>query len=204
MTGVFYRQFFGITGSAFVVTPLGAVALGPLARIPFFGPRLFDQSPLVYIAFLLVPIFALVIRAPATDCACAPRGSVPRRPTRWGSAYIGCRWQALMAAGVLTGLGGAFLTLAYASTFVEGISAGRGFVALAVVILGRWNAWGCAAASMLFGAAMALQFGLQALGTAVPYQLFLALPYALTLMVLAGFGGQADAPSALGEPYVRP
>ena len=105
---------------------------------------------------------------------------------------------------MLTGLGGAFLTLAYAGTFVEGMSAGRGFVALAVVILGRWKAWGCAAAAVLFGAAMALQFGLQALGTAVPYQVFLALPYALTLVVLAGFGGQADAPSALGEPYVRP
>ena len=104
---------------------------------------------------------------------------------------------------MLTGLSGAYLTLAYTNTFVEGISAGRGFVALAVVILGRWNPIGLAAASILFGAAMALQFGLQALGTAVPYQLFLALPYALTLAVLAGVGGQAQAPSALGEPYVR-
>jgi ABC-type uncharacterized transport system permease subunit len=103
----------------------------------------------------------------------------------------------------LTGLAGAFLTLAYANTFVENISAGRGFVALSVVIVGRWNSWGLASASLLFGAAMALQFGLQALGTVVPYQLFLALPYALTLIVLAAFGGQASAPSALGEPYRR-
>jgi simple sugar transport system permease protein len=83
------------------------------------------------------------------------------------------------------------------------MSAGRGFVALAVVILGRWNAWGCALASILFGAAMALQFGFQALGTAIPYQFFLALPYALTLVILAVLGGQADAPGALGEPYTR-
>jgi simple sugar transport system permease protein len=100
-------------------------------------------------------------------------------------------------------LAGAFLTVAYANTFVENISAGRGFVALAVVILGRRNAWGLAAASILFGAAMALQFGLQALGTAIPYQLFLALPYALTLIVLAFFGGQSRDPSALGIPYTR-
>jgi simple sugar transport system permease protein len=86
---------------------------------------------------------------------------------------------------------------------VEGISAGRGFVALAVVILGRWNPWGLAAASVLFGAAMALQFGLQALGTSIPYQIFLALPYASTLIVLAVMGGQAAAPSALGAPYRR-
>jgi ABC-type uncharacterized transport system permease subunit len=113
------------------------------------------------------------------------------------------RWTALVVSGVLTGMAGAYLTLAYADTFVEGISAGRGFVALAVVILGGWNPWGLLAASLLFGAAMALQFGLQALGTAVPYQLFLALPYALTVMVLAGVGGHARPPSALGEPYVR-
>ena len=100
-------------------------------------------------------------------------------------------------------IGGRVLTLAYANTFVENISAGRGFVALSVVILGRWNSWGLAAASILFGAAMALQFGLQALGTVVPYQLFLALPYALTLVVLAGVGGQAAAPSVFGEPYRR-
>ena len=79
-----------------------------------------------------------------------------------------------------------------------------GLSALAVVILGRWKPWGLAAASVLFGAAMALQFALQALGTQIPYQLFLALPYALTLVVLAGFGGQAASPSALGEPYSRP
>ena len=124
-------------------------------------------------------------------------------PSALGLGVIAIRWQALLVSGALTGLAGAFLTLAYANTFVENISAGRGFVALSVVIVGRWNSWGLAAASLLFGAAMALQFGLQALGTVVPYQLFLALPYALTLVVLAGFGGQAAAPSALGEPYRR-
>ena len=138
------------------------------------------------------------------DFACARQASGPKRPMRWASGVYRLRWEALLVAGVLTGLGGAFLTLGYAGTFVEGMSAGRGFVALAVVILGRWKAWGCAAASMLFGGAMALQFGLQALGTVLPYQVFLALPYALTLLVLACIGGRPDAPSALGEPYVRP
>src|SRR6202035_895056 len=110
--------------------------------------------------------------------------------------------QALIASGVLTGLAGAFLILV-CEHVCENISAGRGFVALAVVIRGRRNPWGLAAASILFGAAMVQQFGLQALGTAVPYQLFLALPYALTLVVLAFFGGQARDPSALGILYIR-
>ena len=156
---------------------------------------------LVYAAFAMVPLLALVISRTRYGLRLRAAGERPEAADALGLGVYSLRWQALIASGVLTGLAGAFLTLAYANTFVENISAGRGFVALSVVILGRWNAWGLAAASVLFGAAMALQFGLQALGTMVPYQLFLALPYALTLVVLAGFGGQAAAPSALGEPY---
>jgi len=203
ITGVFYRKFFGITGKAFIVSPLHALALGPLARIPFFGPMLFDQSPLVYLAFLLVSVFAWLIRRTRYGLRVRAAGERPEAADALGLGVYALRWQALIVSGVLTGLAGAFLTLVYANTFVENISAGRGFVALAVVILGQRNSWGLAAASLLFGAAMALQFGLQALGTAVPYQLFLALPYALTLIVLAFFGGQARDPSALGIPYIR-
>jgi ABC-type uncharacterized transport system permease subunit len=203
ITGVFYRKFFGITGKAFIVSPLHALAIGPLARIPFFGPMLFDQSPLVYLAFLLVPVFAWLIRRTRYGLRVRAAGERPEAADALGLGVYALRWQALIVSGVLSGLAGAFLTLAYANTFVENISAGRGFVALAVVILGQRNSWGLAAASLLFGAAMALQFGLQALGTAVPYQLFLALPYALTLIVLAFFGGQARDPSALGIPYIR-
>ncbi len=203
ITGVFYRKFFGITGKAFIVSPMHALALGPLARIPFFGPMLFDQSPLVYLAFLLVPVFAWLIRRTRYGLRVRAAGERPEAADALGLGVYALRWQALIVSGVLTGLAGAFLTLVYANTFVENISAGRGFVALAVVILGQRNSWGLAAASILFGAAMALQFGLQALGTAMPYQLFLALPYALTLIVLAFFGGQARDPSALGIPYLR-
>jgi simple sugar transport system permease protein len=203
ITGVFYRKFFGITGKAFIVSPLHSLALGPLARIPFFGPILFDQNPLVYLAFLLVSVFAWLIRRTRYGLRVRAAGERPEAADALGLGVYALRWQALMISGVLTGLAGAFLTLVYADTFVENISAGRGFVALAVVILGQRNSWGLAAASILFGAAMALQFGLQALGTAVPDQLFLALPYALTLIVLAFFGGQARDPSALGIPYIR-
>jgi general nucleoside transport system permease protein len=203
ITGVFYRKFFGITGKAFIVSPLHSLPLGPLARIPFFGSMLFNQSPLVYLAFLLVPVFAWLMRRTRYGLRIRAAGERPEAADALGLGVYALRWQALIVSGVLTGLAGAFLTLAYANTFVENISAGRGFVALAVVILGQRNAWGLAAASILFGAAMALQFGLQALGTAVPYQLFLALPYALTLIVLAFFGGQARDPSALGIPYIR-
>jgi ABC-type uncharacterized transport system permease subunit len=203
VTGVFYRKLFGVTGKAFMVTPVAKIPLGPLARIPILGPVLFDQNALVYFTFILIPIFWYVISRTRYGLRLRAAGERPEAADALGLGVYRIRWEALIVAGVLTGLAGAYLTLAYANTFVENISAGRGFVALSVVILGRWNPWGLAAASVLFGAAMALQFGLQALGTMVPYQLFLALPYALTLVVLAGVGGQAAAPSALGEPYRR-
>ncbi len=204
VTGVFYRKLFGVTGKAFMVTPVAKIPLGPLARIPILGPVLFDQNALVYFTFILIPIFWYLISRTRYGLRLRAAGERPEAADALGLGVYRIRWEALIVAGGLTGLAGAYLTLAYANTFVENISAGRGFVALSVVILGRWNPWGLAAASVLFGAAMALQFGLQALGTVVPYQLFLALPYALTLVVLAGVGGQAAAPSALGEPYRRP
>ena len=203
LTGVFYRQWFGVTGSAITISPMRPIALGPLARIPVIGPVLFDQSALVYLAFTLVPIVALTISRTRYGLELRAAGERPEAADALGLGVYRLRWQALMIAGVLSGLAGAYLTMAYANTFVEGISAGRGYVALSVVIVGRWNAWGVGAASILFGAAIALQFGLQAFGSAIPYQFFLALPYALTLIVLAFMGGQADAPSALGEPYLR-
>ena len=203
LTGVLYRQIFGVTGKSFMVAPIAKIPLGPLARIPILGPALFDHNVLVYLTFILVPVLWYVTARTRYGLRLRACGERPAAADALGLGVIAVRWQALIISGALTGLAGAFLTLSYTNTFVENISAGRGFVALSVVIVGRWNSWGLAAASILFGAAMALQFGFQALGTVVPYQLFLALPYALTIVVLAGLGGQAAAPSALGEPYRR-
>jgi general nucleoside transport system permease protein len=203
ITGVLYRRIFGITGRAFTLTPMRPLPLGPLARIPLLGPSLFDNNALVYLAFALVPLTAVIISRTRYGLRLRAAGERPEAADALGLNVFRLRWQALMIAGALTGLAGGYLTMAYTNTFVEGVSAGRGFVALAVVIVGRWNPWGVAAASILFGAAMALQFALQASGANLPYQLFLALPYALTVIVLAALGGQAQAPSALGEPYTR-
>ncbi len=203
LSGVMYRRLFGVTGQAFMVAPMGRIRLGPLARIPVIGEALFNQNPLVYLAFAVVPALYWILRNTRWGLRLRSAGERPEATDALGLGVYALRWQALIVSGALTGIAGAFLTLAYANTFVEDISAGRGFVALSVVILGRWNPWGIAAASVLFGAAMALQFSFQALGTNLPYQLFLALPYALTLIVLATIGGGHEGPSALGEPYVR-
>ena len=107
---------------------------------------------------------------------------------------------AVLFAGAMAGIGGAALVVAQTGTFVENMSAGRGFIAIAIVVLGRWNPLGVAAASLLFGAASAMQFLFQSLGfNEVPYQLFLAFPYVLTLIVLASASARVSAPAALGK-----
>ena len=106
---------------------------------------------------------------------------------------------AVLAGGLLGGLAGGTLVLAQAGTFVENMSAGRGFIALAIVVLGRWRPLGVALGALLFGAASALQYAFQAMGWNAPYQIFLAAPYLLTLAALAGAMGRARAPAALGR-----
>ena len=96
-------------------------------------------------------------------------------------------------------MSGGTLVVAQVGTFAEGMSAGRGFIAIAIVALGRWSPIGVVVAATLFGAASALQFVFQSLGWAVPYQLFLALPYVLTLLALAGLAGRHTPPAALGH-----
>ena len=111
------------------------------------------------------------------------------------------RVAAIAASGALSGLAGAALTLSAAGTFVEGITAGRGFVALAIVVFARWSPWGTLAGALLFGLAAALQLHFQASVLAVPYQFFLMLPYALTLLALLLPVGLARAPRALGVRF---
>jgi general nucleoside transport system permease protein len=204
VTGIFYRRIFGVTGKALTVNTLARVRLGVLARIPLLGPALFHQNLLVYFAFLLVPFAWLVLYRSRYGLHLRAAGERPEAADALGLGVHRLRWQALVISGALTGLSGAYLTLGYTNTFVEGMSAGRGFIALSIVILGEWRPLGVAVAAVLFGAALALQFTLQAAATGIPYQLFLALPYVLTLVVLTLLGGQGRSPSALGEPYLRP
>ena len=105
------------------------------------------------------------------------------------------RWTrvtAVLFGGALAGLAGVHLALAHSGTFAEGMSAGRGVIAIAVVVLGRWNPLGVGLAALFFGAASAVQFFLQAVGLDVPYQLVLALPYVLTLLALAGLNKNSE------------
>lgn len=203
VTGVAYRAVFGVTGTALTIAGSGRWPIPLLRDLPVIGPAFFNQTVLAYVAFALVPILAGGLAFTLPGLALRMVGENPRAAETQGVDVHLLRAVALIACGVLAAIGGAYLALAYANTFVEGMSAGRGFIALAIVIVGRRSPWGILAAALFFGFATALQFHFQALGLAVPFQLFLILPYGLTLLVLAGAAGRAAAPAALGQPYDR-
>lgn len=201
LTGVAYRALFGVTGAALTIPGSDPVPVPLLADLPLVGAALFRQAPLAYLAFALVPVIALLLRRSVAGLTLRMVGESPFAAEAAGIAVRRVRTVALVLCGMLAAAGGAYLAVAYAKTFVEGMSAGRGFIALAIVIVGRRSAWGIAGAALLFGLATALQFHLQALALPLPHQLVLALPYVLTLVLLAVHGGAANAPAALGQPY---
>ncbi|HUI27530.1 MAG TPA: ABC transporter permease [Candidatus Kryptonia bacterium] len=203
ITGVGYRAVFGVTGTALTVGGIAPMALPVLAQLPIVGVALFNQTAIGYVAFALVPVCAALVSGTVPGLQLRMAGENPHAATAQGVEVTRVRISALLACGALAGLAGADLAIVYARTFVEGMSAGRGFIALAIVIFGRWSAWGILAAALLFGLATALQFHFQALALAVPYQFFLMLPYVVTLAALAISAGTTRAPAALGQPYLR-
>ena len=126
-------------------------------------------------------------------------GENPRAAESAGISVAKVRWICCLWNGALCGLAGAFLSVSHTDSFAENMTAGRGFIALALVIFGRWNAWGVLGAALLFGFAEGSQFWLQTRVVQSWYPLLLALPYVLTLLVLSGFAGRVRAPAALGQ-----
>lgn len=130
-------------------------------------------------------------------------GEYPQAADTAGVDVRKMRWIATLCNGALCGLAGAFLSQSHTHSFAENMTAGRGFIALAIVIFGRWNPIGAIGAALLFGAAESAQFSLQGITTSYYAPLFLALPYIVTLITLAGFAGKTRAPHALGQTYER-
>ncbi len=200
-TGVAYQELYGVTGTALTLPTLAPVAIPGLSAIPYLGPALFRQAPTAYLAYALAPLLWLLLFRTRWGLAARAVGEAPEAAEAAGVSVRGIRTVAVLFAGALAGVAGAHLSLAHAGTFAEGMSAGRGFIAIAVVALARWNPMLVLLAALFFGAASALQFSFQSFGTAVPYQIFLALPYGLTLIALAGGLGRARAPAALAQSW---
>jgi len=197
-TGAVYRAVYGTTGAALVLPTLPALPVPGFSSLPLVGSVFASQNGLVYLALLLVPVLAFLFRRTGLGLRLRAIGDHPQAAASLGYRVRSYKVGAMLCAGALSGLAGATLTLAATNTFVEGVTAGRGFVALAVVVFGRWSSWGVLGGALLFGLVNALQFQLQAAAVALPYQIALMLPYLVTLAVLVSSPGSAVAPRALG------
>jgi simple sugar transport system permease protein len=199
LTGTLYRALYGVIGAALSIPTSGPKAVPLLSSLPVAGLGFFYQPVVTYVAYACVPAVWWWMFRTHGGLALRAIGEAPSAAAAAGVRVDRMRWFAIAFGGAMGGLAGGTLVLAQAGTFAEGMSAGRGFIAIAIVAVGRWNPLGVALAALMFGAAGALQFLLQALGLALPYQLFLGLPYVLTLAALAGVAGRVRAPAALAK-----
>lgn len=196
LTGTLFRA--RDTDAPFVVQTQPALEIPGLSDVPLIGSALFGQPAITYLAFVLVPVTWWFLRRTQSGLALRAVGEAPAAARAAGIHVTAVRAGAVLYGSALGGLAGGALVLAQAGTFAEGMSAGRGFLAIAIVALGRWRAAGVAVASLVFGSAMALQFVVQALGWNVRYELVLMIPYVLTLVALGALGRGA-APASLGR-----
>ena len=204
VTGFLFRVLFGVTSEPVRVQPFTPLPIPGLSQVPFLGRALFEQIPLVYIALLLVPALTWLLFHTTWGLQIRAVGEHPRAADTVGINVYRVRYLCIVAGGMLAGAGGTVLSLGQLNFFMENMTGGRGFIALAALIFGRWNPWGTLVATLLFGLADALQLRVQAFDLRiVPFHLLLMLPYVLPLLALAGFVGRSIAPAASGQPYLK-
>jgi len=217
MTVVLGNAWFGRGGSTPDLSPdqrfmpLHLPGAAALRDVPVIGPLYADvvsgHSLLTYLAVLLVPVVWFLLYRTRFGLRLRAVGEAPAVVDTAGISVVRLRYTGVMLAGLLCGLAGTFLAIAQNAAFQREMTAGRGFIALAAMIFGKWRPWPAFFACLLFGFLDAVSIRLQGVVLpgigAVPVPLIQALPYILTVVLLAGFIGKAMAPRALGTPYVK-
>lgn len=197
-----YRLIFGQPSPPPNVVAFKTTPIPLLSDIPGIGPAVFNQVTLVYIAFLLVPLAAYALYRTPWGLNLRTVGESPHAAASAGVNVAAMRYQALAISGMFMGVAGAYLSLAQFNAFTFGVISGRGWVCIALVVLGGWDPWRVAIAALLFGAVDALQLRLQSAGIIdVPYQVFLMLPFVVTIVAMAVLARTARAPAALLMPF---
>ncbi|WP_037316796.1 ABC transporter permease [Ruegeria halocynthiae] len=191
-------------------TPINFPFAESLGGVPIFGPiyseLLSGHSILVYIAFAMVPATWWILYRTRFGLRLRAVGENPAAVDTAGVSVVGLRYAAVAICGVLCGIAGAYLATALQAGFVKDMTAGRGFIALAALIFAKWRPWHAMGACLLFGLLQAVALRFQNIdlgGVVIPVQVMDALPYILTVVILAGFVGKATPPRAGGEPYVK-
>jgi simple sugar transport system permease protein len=197
LTGYFYQV--GLTTSG----KLRPLPLGPLAEIPLIGPVLFDNPPITYVAIVLVFVLQYVLFRTRWGLRTRSVGEHPRAADTVGINVYFMRYANVILGGAIAGLAGAFLTLEAVGSFERNMTNGRGFIALAVMLFGKYNPIGAWGAALFFGFTTAMQTQLQFMGINIPHQFIGMIPYVMTILVLAGFVGRTRVPAADGVPYEK-
>ncbi len=198
LTGYFYQQ--GITAGS----KLRAISIPALSDIPLIGPVFFRNPPITYLTLILIVVLHLVLYYSRWGLRTRAVGEHPRAADTVGISVTWVRYINVIVGSCLAGLAGVYLSLEAVGAFERGMTNGRGFVALAVMLFGKRTPFGAWGAALLFGFASALQTQLQFGGAIdIPHQFIGMLPYLLTILVLAGFVGRTRDPKALGQPYTK-
>ena len=200
----------GLAGEGFVGQPgvrLERLHIPGLSDLPFIGPILFGQDLLVYASLAIVAATSYVLFRTKTGLIIRAVGDSHQSAHALGYSVIGVRYLCVMFGGACAGLAGGYLSLAYTPQWVENMTSGRGWIALALVVFSSWLPWRIVAGAYLFGTITVLGFSLQAHGIGIPSQLLSALPYVVTILVLVVISGnkaltRANTPACLGQPFV--
>ncbi|MCK2024119.1 ABC transporter permease [Microbacterium sp. kSW2-24] len=179
------------------------VSIPVLSEIPVIGPILFRQSFIVYLMFFVVALVWFGLYRTRWGLRLRAVGEHPQAADTVGIKVLATRYRAILLAGAVAGMGGAFYTLVSVPRFNQEMTAGAGFIALAAVIFGKWDPIKATLAALLFGFATNLQGVLSVIGSPVPSQFMLMLPYVVTIFAVAGLVGKSRAPAADGEPYIK-
>jgi simple sugar transport system permease protein len=182
---------------------VSSIRIPLLADIPVIGPMFFDHTFFVYVTFILVVALHFGFFRTRWGLRARAVGEHPKAADTLGIDVLKVRYRNVIGGGLIAGFGGAFLALAQISRFEENMTGGIGFIGLAAMIFGRWLPFGALAAGLVFGFSGALAQKVGILGTGIPSEFMLMLPYVATVIVVAGLVGRARAPAADGQPYVK-
>ncbi|MGH2715316.1 MAG: ABC transporter permease [Thermoleophilaceae bacterium] len=202
ITGYVFIAHYGDEGTPGDVPRVPEVTLPVIEDIDFVGEAIGSANLLTWVALLLVPLLALFLFRTPNGLRLRSVGEKPRAADSVGVPVLRTRYLAVIASGLLAGLGGVYLSIALLGSFTEMMTDGRGFIALAAVIFGSWRPGGALAAALLFGFSSAVAQRLPAFSESLAV-LFQALPYVLVLIVVAGLIGRSRPPAAIGVPYVK-
>jgi simple sugar transport system permease protein len=203
ISGFFGQSMIGRVAPGFEKLPLPG-----LSKIPWIGPILFQQDALVYFSYILVPIAWWVLYRTHLGLSIRSVGENPDTADSLGVRVSVTRYGCVMFGGATAGIAGAYLSLAYTTMWIEQMTAGRGWIAIALVIFAGWNPMKAFLGAYLFGGADAMQLRFQAIGTPIPAHFLMMLPYLLTIGILIlatreSVRRRLGAPAALGIPYAR-